>query len=187
MNAMTLMQKYYAINSALNSYLISHGISCPVIKYGVDPATLVDETGPSPFSAYPYIQTYISNVTQQPWTSKEAGLFTTFDFQLSFFTAPDDEFINDADFFIPFEAAKLAFTDINARALQITDESGNSVMIADILSLRHHYEFDLVSGSPVPAAFLIAKMRTVCSYAIETPDATDATNIDEAITITPEN
>lgn len=187
MNAgLTLIQRYYKINEALNNYLKVRGtalnFTCPVIKYGIDRATLKSETK-SQADKYPYIQTYVMNVSPVAWTSYESGILTDFEYQLSFFTSPRNEFMNDTDYFIPFDVAKNALSDINLQLLKTTDQLGNVTTLADLQDVKFHYEFEMKSGSPVPSAFLIAKMRAVCGYVIDPgyAPATMSTNLDNAI------
>lgn len=184
MAGLTLMQRYYGINKALNDYLKSRAIDCPVIKYGIDPATIKAQSNAQTGFKYPYFQSYIRPVNPQAWTSSDAGTLTQFEYQLSFFTGPQDEFANDADKFIPFDVARNALSDVNIRLLATVDIYGNRTTLADLLDVQHHYEFSMKTGQPVPAAFLIAKMRAVCAYPISIPDATLSTDIDNAITTT---
>jgi len=184
-SGLTLMQRYYAINQAIDSYLISKDIFCPVIKYGIDPATLKPEWKGRAYDRFPYIQTYISNVKAQQWTSYQAGMLTEWDFQVSFFTAPPSEFVNDTVFFKPFEAVKNGLSNRRLNLLQTTSEDGKVTTLADIFDpIRFHYEFEMKSGSPVPSAFMILKMRAVCGYGqdLEEPDPTLSTDLDNAIT-----
>lgn len=186
-SGLTLMERYYAINQALNSYLISKDIFCPVIKYGIDPATLKAEWKGQAYDRFPYIQTFISNVKAQQWTSYAGGTLTEWDFQVSFFSSPTgQEFANDAVFFRPFEAVKNGLSNINLNLLQTISNDGKITTIADIYEpIRFHYEFEMKSGSPVPSAFMICKMRAVCGYGenLAEPDPTLSTDLDNAIEI----
>ncbi len=184
MSGLTLLQRYYAINQKLNEYLESKNVKCPIIKYGIDVAILKTRFRDQKEFTYPYMQTYIRQLTPHYWTSENAGILTEFEYQLSFFTSPDDEFINDTLHFVPFEAAKNALSDITVGLLETVDDDGKETTIADLLSMQIHYEFEMRTGSPVPAAFLIAKFRAVCGYALDVPDATLATDIDDAVTYT---
>jgi hypothetical protein len=130
-SGLTIMQRYYAINQAIDSYLISKDIFCPVIKYGIDPATLKPKWKGKQYDRFPYLQTFISNVKPQAWTSYYSGTLTDFDFQISFFTSPDNEFINDVNFFKPFEAVKNGLSNINLNLLQTTSEDEKITTIAD--------------------------------------------------------
>lgn len=183
---MTLMQKYYGINAGLNAFLALKNIACPVIKYGIDPGAIKTRSKDQRESVFPYLQTYISNVRQVAWTTKQSGVLTDFDFQMSFFTAPSVETVNDERLFIPFELARIAFTDITAGALVMTDPAtGEQVPYASILSAQFHYEFEMKSGSPVPSAFMLAKMRSVCAYPSEAAiaDPGVSTDIESGIQI----
>ncbi len=55
---MTIYEKYYAMNAALNTALIAQGITCPVFKYGsvVKKGNGYPDVDGQPVS-YPYIQT----------------------------------------------------------------------------------------------------------------------------------
>lgn len=174
---LTLTQTYYAINAALNNYLTTNQVKAQVYKYGIDPALLKTNvhnrtSGP----AYPYFQSYITNPKQNTWTTVESGIFTDYEYQLSFFTAPTDEFVNDSAYFWPFEVAKNALSDRRANLLD---------GIAVIKSSTGHYEFAMKSGQPVPAAFQIYQMRSVCAYADLSmfPTPGNATNLDNAVTV----
>lgn len=182
-SGLTLMERYYAINQAINSYLVSKNIFCPVIKYGIDPATIKPTWKNTQYDRFPYIQTFISNVRPVAWTSYFKGTLTDFDFQISFFTSPTDETINDSVFFKPFEAVKNALSNINLKLLQTVDQAGNITTIADLRSMVYHKDFYMKSGSPVPSAFLICKMRAVCGYGndLAEPDPTISTDIDNSI------
>jgi hypothetical protein len=182
-SGLTLMERYYAINQAINAYLISKNIFCPVIKYGIDPATLKQTWKGQVYDNFPYFQTFISNVRPLAWTSYYSGTLTDFDYQINFFTSPTDETVNDSVFFKPFEAIKNGLSNINLNLLQTTDEDENITTIADLQSMMYHYEFNMKSGSPVPSAFLICKMRAVCGYGqdLAEPDPTISTDIDHSI------
>lgn len=183
MSGLTLQQRYYGINRALSSYLIDKGISCPIIKYGIDPATLKDRSNPSAGFSYPYLQTFIPNQNPVAFTSLDSGTLTEFDFQVSFFTAPEDEFGNDEDYFLPFVAVINALSDVNLRLLDYYDKGTDSLTTyADLVApLMISQEFGIKSGQGVPAAFLIAKMRAVCGYAIApTEEAILSTDLDSA-------
>lgn len=180
--SLTLLQRYYAINRALNAYLVAQGVNCPIIKHGIDPATL-KATSKAQTTVYPYMQSFLLNPKPTAWTSQTSGILTTFEYQLSFFTAPQDEFANDATLFTPFEVAKNALSDVNAKVLTVTGYAGAETTLADLLDIKHHYEFEMKSGSPRPAAFMIARMRAVCGYAKAVPEAELSTDIEGAITI----
>lgn len=183
-SGLTLMERYYAINQALNAYLVSLDLNCPVIKYGIDPATLKRTWKGQAYERYPYIQTYITNVKAQQWTSYQGGTLTEWDFQVSFFSSPKTEFENDAVYFRPFEAVKNGLSNIRLNLLQTTGEDGKVTTLADIFDpVRFHYEFEMKSGSPVPSAFAIFKMRAVCGYGqnLAEPDTTLSTDLDNAI------
>jgi len=189
MSGLTLLQRYYAMNAALDKYLSDQQTNCPVIKYGIDPATLKTTFKDTRDSVFPYIQTHISNVRPVAWTSLDSGIMTEFDYQLSFFTSPADETVNDAAYFIPFEVARIGLTDVNRKVLSTFDTDGNEYTIANILDLKFHYEFEMKTGSPVPAAFLIARMRAVCAYVAEAGivNPTESTDLFSGIQLNGDN
>lgn len=169
---MTINQKYYAINQRLSDQLYINGVACPVIQGGIDPATLkVDQSNTSSVR-YPYVQTHMTNVDQQSWTSTESGIFTTFDYHLSYFTTPGNEFKNRSKYFYPFEVVKNLMSDIKINLLE---------GLAAIQSTTGPFEFELKSGQAVVSSVMIYRMWTVCSYALGVDPATLATDIDQAI------
>lgn len=178
----TLLERYYGINRALNEYLVSRSITCPILKYGIDAAALKTATK-SQIVKYPYMQSYLMNPRPAAWTSEESGIMTEFEYQLNFYTAPTDEFSNDAGLYTPFEVAKNALSDVNARVLAIPGYAGGETTWADLLDIKHSYDFAMKSGNPVPAAFMIARFRAVCAYAKDVPEAGPTTDLDDAITI----
>lgn len=186
MTGLTLKQRYYGINAALNSYLVSKGQQCKVLKYGIDRATLKNSTS-NQTDKYPYLQTYVNNAKPVSWTNYENGVLTDFDFQISFFTSPATEFEKDDKLFEPFYIATNALSDARLKLLQTTI-GANVTTLADLISVRYTEEFGIVSGAPVPSAIFIAKMRAVCGYV---PDPSYvpvgySTNIDQAISYTME-
>lgn len=171
---MNLREKQGAINAALNSYLIGKSIKCPVFKYGINPAAAKTNIKDNSTTVYPYMQSYVSNVKEQSWTTRESGIYTRFDYQLSFFTAPETEFGDDTKLFYPFEVARNALSDIQLNILN---------GIAVIKRIKANYKADMKSGQLVPSAFVIYEMAAVCSYEAITPSVGQATNIDEALII----
>lgn len=171
---MTLNERYYAVNTALNTYLQSKGIQAQVIKYGIDPATLMKDQNNTSATKYPYFQSYITNIVEQPWTTQSTGIFTDFDYQLSYFAGPRSEKINDTKYFYPFEVAKNVLGDID---LNILDG------IADIKAKEGPYKFDMKSGQPVASAIMIYHMRAQCSYEAIIPPAGITTDLNSAISI----
>jgi len=186
MSRQTLQEKYFSINAALNRYIKSYSLRCPVIKCGVDPATLKDSARDqtSARARYPYLQSHLMNVNPTAWTSDRSGIYTRFEYQLSFFTSPDTEIENDSELFKPFDVARMALSDINTGALLLVDETtGAQSSIADLLSIREERNFSMVSGAAVPRAVLVAKLATVCGYPVRTPDPGISTDLEDAISI----
>lgn len=181
---MTLIQKFYAINTALNLFLRGQGVRCQVIKYGVDPATTKVTSNDQTSSRYPYMQTWIPDPPRpNAWTSRESGIYTRFKFQLNFYTAPEFEFENDALLYTPFNLARIAFSDVAMRVLMMTDPEGNTFSIADVLKVHEPISFKMTSGSPVIQSVLLVEMATVCAYPEQAilPDPGYATDLYDAI------
>ena len=142
---MTIAEKYYAMNAALNAALKKQGVVCPVYKYGVvaRPAT------------YPYIQTSYRVVKRQPFGSSVSGTVTDFEYQLNFFTAAANEKSNDAMLFNPYEIA---------RELITSPESLIWRDIANVLCHNETPEFSFKSGLEVLQRGLVFECQTVTSF-----------------------
>lgn len=183
--AQTLQEKYYAMNSALNAVMVSFGVRCPVVKFGADPATVKAVVKDQTASRWPYMQSFILNPKVTAWTSDRSGIYTRFEYQLSFFTSPDNEFENDADLFKPYNLARMAFSDVSLKAfLRVDALTGASVTIADLLRLREETSFSMVSGAPVPKAVMTAEMAAVCGYPAHLSDPGISTDLDHALAFT---
>lgn len=169
---MTLNEKYYAINTAINNYLSSKNITARVYKYGVDSALLKTNSQNATQIRYPYFQSSIDNKKQQFATTRSGGILTNFDYQLNYFTGPHDEFQNDAALFWPFEVVANALGDVDLLLLS---------SIANIKHVSGPYTFEYKSGQALPAAAMIYNMQAVCSYAATLPPATIATDTSKAL------
>ena len=159
---MTVYEKYYAMNKALNTALIARDITCPVYKYG---------TVAKPVS-YPYIQTTYRITKRQPNGSAISGTLIDFEFSLNFFTAAKHERENDADLFIPYETA---------RELIVSPDYLIWVGIANVLNHDETPEFNFHGGLEVLQKGLIFKCQTVVSHVI--PDATKYVSVDDAMDV----
>jgi hypothetical protein len=95
---MTIYEKYYAMNKAINDFLVNNGYPCEVFKYGSVPEGI----------SYPYIQTTFRVTYRQPYGTSQSGTLTGFEYYLNFFTAARTDRENDAALFIPFEAVREA-------------------------------------------------------------------------------
>jgi hypothetical protein len=174
---MTLEEKYYEINRRLISYLKSIKVDLPVIQAGVNVARIRTGERDQSKAKYPYLQTFVTNIKTQSWTTRMSGILTFFDFHLSFFTAPGSEYKNNAKYFYPFQVAKDAFNDIQIHLLKD---------LATIVSTTGHNETGLKSGQATPAGFMVYKMQAACSYRAIVEQPGKATDIDNAIDITAE-
>lgn len=180
--ARTLIEKHYALNTCLSIFLKTRGVVCPVVQFGVDPATVKASSKDQTINRYSYIQTFILNPKPQAWTSYESGIYTRFEYQLSFFTSPENEFENMTELWKPYNLARTALSDISIGAfLTIDPATGSSVSIADLLNVREELAFGMVSGAPVPRAVMIAEMASVCAYPDTVADPGESTDLDLAI------
>lgn len=171
---MTIAEKYYEINRRLSVYLKAQGVTCPVVKYGVDFATLEKDPQITKQTKYPYIQTYFTNEKRQSWTSRAKGTLTDFDFQLSYFVGVRTEADKDAALFRPFEIAMNALSDVNINLL-----SG----VASILSTDVTGEVAMKAGMLVPARLVVYRMRTTTTYEADVPAATISTDYESGINL----
>jgi hypothetical protein len=144
---MTLYQKYYAMNAALNTALTDHGIVCPVYKYG---------TVAQPVK-YPYIQTTYRVTKRQPDGSVRSGTLVDFEYSLNFFTAAGHERSNDAALFIPYETA---------RELIVSPDTLIWSGIANVLNHDETPEFNFNGGLEVLQKGLIFTCQTVVSHVL---------------------
>lgn len=182
----TLREKYYAINTVLNNWLVANGIRSPVYKFGVDPSTIKAATRDQNGSRYPYFQSFLTPTNPTAWTLSAVGTYARFEYQLNFYTSPQSEFVNDAARFNPFFAAKMAFSDIDAKLLVVPTASGQGVTIADVLSVREEYDFGMASGAPVPTAVLLVSMAAIVAAPIITPDPGTSTDVESALELNDE-
>lgn len=184
MPGLTLMQRYYGINENLNKFLkTKYSISCPILKYGIDVATLKTDTKKAE-KIYPYAMTSVNNITSNAWTSEESGHYTRFTFQVNYFTSPKTEFTNDSELYKSFEFIKLAFTDINKTVLQIVSGTGYEAkitMLADILRVSEMNGFGIISGAVTPNKILLVEMAAVCGYPESIGEPTMATDTKQAL------
>jgi len=159
---MTINEKYYAMNAALNAALVNQGVICPVYKYGsvAQPVT------------YPYIQTICRVTKRQPNGSALSGTLTDFEFILNFFTAAKHERENDAALFVPYEAA---------RELIVSPDYLIWAGIANVLNHNETPEFNFHGGLGVLQKGLLFMCQTVVSHVIA--DATKYVPIDDAIAV----
>lgn len=180
---LTLQERYYKINEALNNFFESQSLDCRVLKYGIDPATTKDNTNLQE-KKYPYFQSFLLNPKPQSWTDQQSGTYYEFEYQLSFFTSPRNETEDDIDEMRPFEIARIALCDIDLDLLRIDPDDPSSGTYATVLDVKTPLSFKMVSGAVVPSGVLLVKMAAVVSYPITLPVVGDATNIDNAIVIT---
>lgn len=159
---MTLYEKYYAMNTALNTGLENQSVVCPVYKYG-RVAKDID---------YPYIQSTYRVISRQPNGSTASGTLTDFEYMLNFFTAAAHENTNDTALFIPYETA---------RELIVSPEHLIWRNIANVLNHDETPEFNFKGGLEVIQKGLIFRCQTVVSHVIE--DSGEYVSEDDAMEV----
>ena len=159
---MTINEKYYAMNSALNTALKGVNITCPVYKYGI-----VAKPG-----IYPYIQTSYRVINRQPNGSNKSGTLIDFEYSLNFFTAAGNEKTNDAGLFIPYESA---------REFIVSPDYLIWRNIANVLSHDETPEFNFKGGLEVLQKGLVFKCQTVVTHVLT--DYGTIVPVDEAMEV----
>jgi hypothetical protein len=143
---MTIIEKYYAMNTALNQALGDRGIRARVYKYGAVPKG----------ATYPYFQSTYRVTYRQPYASSVSGVLTDFEYALNFFTAASSDEANDAALFEAYEIA---------RELITSPESFIWNGIATVLSHDETPEFNYKGGLEVLQRGLVFACQTVTSFA----------------------
>lgn len=160
---MTIAEKYYAMNAAINAFLSAAGEAARVFKYG----TIADDK-----KNYPYFQSNYRVIDAQPFGTDESGTYTDFYFYLNFFTAAKNERDNDAALFMVFEKVREAIGNPNKLILQ---------PVASVTRVEQTPEFNFRGGLEVLQRGLILTCRAVCSHVVADGVA-DAT-IDNAVQV----
>jgi hypothetical protein len=142
---MTINEKYYAMNTALNKALVLQNVSARVYKYGTVPKD----------TTYPYFQTAYRVTYRQPFASSVSGVLTDFEYSLNFFTAKSSDEANDAALFAPYEIA---------RELITSPESFIWDGIATILCHDETPEFNVKGGLEVLQRGLVFDCQTVTTF-----------------------
>lgn len=186
---MTLQEKYYALNGAISDFMLSQSIDCPLVKFGVDIGTVRSSLKNQQVDRYPYFQTSLLNPKPQYATAKESGIYTEFEYQVSFFTSPHSEKDDDTALWRPWQVLEVIFSDINLGVFRSNPSQVNTPMIANLLRYRTIPTSEMVSGAFVPKSVLLAEFAAVCTYPDlgTAGDTTYATNVIDSITIEREN
>jgi hypothetical protein len=144
---MTIIEKYYAMNKALNQALAAGGSgpAARVYKYGTVPKG----------ASYPYFQSAYRVTRRQPFASSVSGVLIDFEYTLNFFTAAPNDEANDAKLFEPYEIA---------RELITSPESFIWDGIATVLSHDETPEFNFKGGLEVLMRGLIFVCQTVTTF-----------------------
>jgi len=157
---MTIYEKYYAMNAAINTYMKGKGISSPVYKYGIVPKN----------QPYPYFQTTIRVTYRQPHGTSQSGTLTNFEYTLNYFTAAKNENENDAALFIPYEVVREAIVSPNAPIWE---------GIANVYEHSETPEFSFKGGLEVLQKGLLFSCQAVVTHITE--DEYTMTDVDEAV------
>ena len=164
---MTIIEKYYAMNKALNQALAAGGSGptpARVYKYGTVPKG----------ATYPYFQSAYRVTRRQPYASSMSGVLTDFEYILNFFTAAPNDEVNDAKLFEPYEIA---------RELITSPESFIWDGIATVLSHDETPEFKFHGGLEVLQRGLVFSCQTVTTFVSSIHGGTeiDIDNVADAI------
>ena len=158
---MTINEKYYAMNAALNKALVAQSQTVRVYKYGTVPKD----------AAYPYFQSFFRVVKRQPYASSTSGVLVDFEYSLNFFTAKSSDEANDATLFEPYEIA---------RELITSPESFIWDGIANILSHDETPEFNVKGGLEVLQRGLVFACQTVTTF-VSTLHGGEEITVDEIV------
>lgn len=142
---MTIIEKYYAMNTALNQALQAQSLTARVYKYGTVPK----------HASYPYFQSTYRVTYRQPYGSSVSGVLTGFEYILNFFTAAESDEVNDAKLFEPYEIAQELIT---------SPESFIWKGIATVFSHDETPEFHFKGGLEVLQRGLIFACETVTTF-----------------------
>jgi hypothetical protein len=142
---MTIIEKYYAMNAALNRAMVNLAVNAWVYKYGTVPKK----------ATYPYFQSTYRVTSRQPYASSVSGVLTDFEFILNFFTAAPSDEVHDAKLFEPYEIA---------RELITSPESAIWNSIATIFSHDETPEFSMKGGLEVLQRGLVFACQTVTTF-----------------------
>jgi hypothetical protein len=142
---MTIIEKYYAMNTALNQALRAQSQTAQVYKYGTVPNQ----------QKYPYFQSVYRVQRRQPFGSSVSGVLTDFEYTLNFFTAATSDEANDSTLLNPYEIARELIT------------SPESMIWRNIAAILNHDEtpgFKVKGGLEVLQRGLIFNCQTVTSF-----------------------
>jgi len=142
---MTIIEKYYAMNTALNKALAAQSVAARVYKYGTVPKG----------ASYPYFQSAYRVTYRQPFASSISGVLTDFEYILNFFTAAPDDESNDVKLFEAYEIA---------RELITSPESFIWNGIATVLSHDETPDFKFRGGLEVLQRGLVFACQTVTTF-----------------------
>ena len=162
---MTIIEKYYAMNEALNIALKAYSITARVYKYGAVPEKV----------SYPYFQSSYRVTNRQPYGKKSTGTLTDFEYTLNFFTAAATDEANDESLFIPYEAARELIT--------LPDSFIWSAALVTVLKHDETPRFDFKGGLEVLQRGLVFECQTVTTHVLTIPAGKEVSNDEVAETI----
>jgi hypothetical protein len=145
---MTIIEKYYAMNKALNVALAANSITARVYKYGTVPKG----------ATYPYFQSAYRVTRRQPFASSVSGVLLDFEYILNFFTAAPNDEANDSALFEPYEIARELITSPESFIW-----SGADVLVS-VLSHDETPDFKVKGGLEVLQRGLVFACQTVTSF-----------------------
>ena len=158
---MTINEKYYAMNEALNKALQAQSLTARVYKYGAVPKG----------ASYPYFQSVYRVTKRQPFASSISGVLTDFEYILNFFTAKSSDEANDATLFEPYEIA---------RELITSPESFIWQDIANVLCHDETPEFNFKGGLEVLQRGLVFSCQTATTF-VSTIHGGEEITVDEVV------
>lgn len=150
---MTLGEVYYSLNTAVNQFLKSNGITARLYAFGINPQ---QQKGRESKATYPYFQSrYPTNVDRPPHTTRESAIITWFDYQLDFYAAPENEQYNAVELIALFEKVMNAIQDTR---VQIWRD------IASLVKITGPIDTTYEGGSVKMSFTTIFRLSAVCSY-----------------------
>lgn len=153
---MTLGQVYYALNTAVNQFLKSNGITARLYAFGINPQ---QQKAKADKATYPYFQSrFPTNVDRPPHTTRDSAIITWFDYQLDFYAAPENSQYNAAEMLEVFEKVMNAIQDTR---IQIWRD------IASLQKITGPIDTTYEGGSVKISLTTIFRLAAVCSYTLD--------------------
>lgn len=155
---MTLAQVYYALNTAVNEFLKAQGETARLYAFGINPA---QQKANTERPKYPYFQShYPTNIERPPHTTRQSAVITWFDYQLNFYTAPENEQYDAAALITLYEKVMNAIQDTR---VQIWRD------VASLQRITGPVDTAFTGGSVKISFATVFRLAAVCSYVLEVP------------------